>query len=47
MENCSASVLLILLVPSVVCVVGVWLMVREHRERARTHTRRREDRRSA
>lgn len=47
MGNCSAVIALILLVPSVVCVLGVWLMAREHKERARTHTRRKEDRRLA
>lgn len=48
MGSCpSAVLLLILVVPSLVCVMGVWLMAREHKERARTHTRRREDRRPA
>ena len=48
MGSCSNAVLLLMLaVPSLVCVMGVWLMAREHRERARTHTRRKEDRRPA
>ena len=48
MGSCSSAVLLLMLaVPSLVCVMGVWLMAREHKERARTHTRRREDRRPA
>jgi len=48
MESCPRAVLLLILaVPSLVCVMGVWLMAREHKERARTHTRRREDRRLA
>ena len=46
MSACNEAVLLIMLVPALVCVGGVWLMLREHKERARTHTRRREDRRA-
>lgn len=48
MNNCLSIIpLLFFAIPSVVCIAGVWLMAKEHRERARTHTRRREDRRIA
>ena len=46
MSACNEVVLLIMLVPALVCVVGVWLMLHEHKERARNHMRRREDRRA-
>lgn len=48
MNDCLSIIpLLFFAVPSVVCIAGVWLMAKEHLERARTHTRRREDRRIA
>lgn len=46
-ESCSVVWLFVILVPSVACIAGVWLMAKEHEERARTHTRRKEDRRLA